>query len=69
MQKILRVKKGNFYDEQKLKKYLRQGWKIKSSTTLSGGWDPFKTCLFGCLFFPLALLGKKADTVEYILEK
>jgi len=65
-QKIIRVE-GNKTKE--LNYYLSNGWTIKSQTTISQGYSGSKTACLGCLFLPLALLGKKPDIIEYVLEK
>jgi len=33
------------------------------------GWSATKTCLLGCLFLPLALLGKKDNVIAVIMER
>lgn len=38
------------------------GWEIVNVTSNSGGWGCFNTLVLGCLFLPLALLGKRSDT-------
>lgn len=71
-QKIVKVRGSGFQrtlDESNLKDLLNQGWKIKSTSTHSGGYSPGKTCCLGACFLPLALLGKRADTTTYVLEK
>jgi hypothetical protein len=45
------------------------GWEIKSSESVKQGWDGGKTCLLGCLFLPLALLGKKDNVLQVIMER
>jgi len=65
-QKVIRVEGSN---RQELDYYLSQGWIIKNQTTISQGWAFGKTTCLGCLFLPLALLGRKPDIVEYILER
>jgi len=65
-QKVIRVEGKK---TQELDFYLLNGWTIKSQTTLSQGWAGGKTACLGCLFLPLALLGKKPDIIEYVIEK
>lgn len=48
---------------------LKQGWTIKHTNTQSQGYSTGKTCCLGACFLPLALLGKKQDKVDYIMEK
>lgn len=69
MQKIIRVESGNRSDKRKLNNLLAEGWHIKSQSNQGQGYSGSKTCCFGCLFLPLALLGKKNDVMEYVLEK
>ena len=52
-----------------LETHASQGWELKSKEVSPQGWDPGKTCLLGCLFLPLALLGKKKSIITIILEK
>lgn len=69
MQKVIRIASGDKKDKQRLEELLAEGWKIKSSTNQSQGYGLFKTCCLGFIFLPLALLGKKKDIMEYVLEK
>jgi hypothetical protein len=46
-----------------------EGWVIKSKEVHAQGWDGGKTCVLGCLFLPLALLGKKANVITVIMER
>ena len=68
-QKIVRVAQNNLWQKNNLTSLLNQGWQIKSSTNQSQGWDFGKTCCCGACFLPLALLGRKPDVIEYVLEK
>jgi hypothetical protein len=67
VQKIIRTTKGS--KDPQVKKLLHEGWVIKTSHVQAQGYAGGKTCCLGCLFFPLALLGKKKDVVEYVMEK
>ena len=49
--------------------YAQYGWEIKSKETIQQGWSFGKTCCLGILFLPLALLGKKSNTIQIILER
>jgi len=69
MQKIIKVESGNKADQKKLDDCLADGWEIKTTANQGQGFSFFKTCCLGFIFLPLALLGKKKDTMEYILEK
>lgn len=68
-QKIIRVQQSHRTQELALESLLNEGWTIKSSTNQSQGWSFGKTCCLGFIFLPLALLGKKRDIIEYVLEK
>ena len=46
-----------------------QGWELKSKKISQQGWDASKTACLGCLFFPLALLGKKNNIITVIMER
>jgi len=46
-----------------------QGWELKSKEVAQQGWDFGKTCCLGVLFFPLALLGKKPNVIQVIMER
>ena len=37
----------------------KKGWQVASTEVVEQGYGCLKTALLGCLFFPLALLGKK----------
>lgn len=67
MQKIIRTTKGA--DDPEIQRFLSEGWKITTTHTQSQGYSAGKTCCLGFIFLPLALLGKKKDAIEYILEK
>lgn len=45
------------------------GWEIKSKEVTQQGWDFGKTCCLGALFPPLALLGKKSNVIQVIMER
>lgn len=44
-----------------IKKMQRQGWEVVNSEVTNEGYGCLKTALLGCLFLPLALLGKKPN--------
>lgn len=46
-----------------------QGWRVHSKETSQQGYDAGKTCCLGCLFLPLALLGKKNSIITVIFER
>ena len=45
------------------------GWELKSKEVTQQGWDFGKTCCLGILFLPLALLGKKSNVIQVIMER
>ncbi len=68
-EKIVRINSKNKSDQRMLDDLVEQGWKVKHTNTQSQGYSFGKTCCLGFIFLPLALLGKKPDTAEYILER
>lgn len=44
-----------------IKKMEGQGWEVMSTEAVEQGYSGCKTCCLGCLFFPLALLGRKPE--------
>lgn len=46
-----------------------QGWRVHSKETSQQGYDAGKTCCLGCLFLPLALLGKSNNKITVIFER
>lgn len=46
-----------------------QGWELKSKEVAEQGWSFGKTCCLGILFLPLALLGKKSNVIQVIMER
>ena len=46
-----------------------QGWEIKSKEVTQQNWAFGKTCCLGALFLPLALLGKKPNVIQVIMER
>jgi len=50
-------------------KLANEGWEVKSKEVSSQGWDAGATCCLGCLFLPLALLGKKSNIITVIMER
>jgi len=43
-----------------------QGWEYVSSEVIDQGYGFFKTCFLGCLFLPLALLGRKRKHIKVV---
>lgn len=52
-----------------IKKMTARGWKVVSTAVDSRGYGCGKTVLYGCLFLPLALLGKKPNHYIVTFEK
>jgi len=46
-----------------------QGWEIKSKEVTQQGWGVGRTCCLGFLFLPLALLGKKSNVIQIVMER
>ena len=55
--------------EEQVNFYAKYGWELKSKETIQQGWSFGKTCCLGIIFLPLALLGKKSNTIQIILER
>lgn len=52
-----------------IKKMQRQGWTAVSTQAISQGYSGLKTCLLGCLFLPLALLGRKPEKYQVMYQR
>ncbi len=67
----------NFYDTAQGRKKLaseldrlaEEGWELKSKEVSHQGWSTGSTCCLGCIFLPLALLGKKDNIITIIMER
>ena len=64
--------KVEFYDSEKamqrgIRREQGRGWEVVSTEAVDEGYGCVKTAALGCLFLPLALLGKKPKRykVEY----
>ena len=55
--------------EQTIEDLASEGWVLKSKEISSQGWSCGSTCCWGCLFFPLALLGKKNNIIHITMER
>ena len=44
-----------------IKRMQKRGWDVVDTEAIPQGYSGCKTCLFGCLFLPLALLGRKPE--------
>ena len=45
------------------------GWEFVSSEEIDQGYGFFKTCFLGCLFLPLALLGRKRKHIKVVFKR
>ena len=52
-----------------IREWENAGWQVLSTTQLKQDYGCMKTCVLGCLFLPLALLGKKPDKYQVIYQK
>lgn len=66
---VVRIYKTRKEAEAAIKGATAHGWSVEDFQVhdLRKGWSFWKTCCLGCLFLPLALLGKKPDESEYIV--
>jgi hypothetical protein len=57
--------------ENGIRKLQNAGWTVINIQNVQQGYSCFKTCLFGLIFLPLALLGRKPEKylVTYQREK
>ena len=46
-----------------------QGWVLKNREVTQQGWSFGKTCYLGLIFLPLALLGKKDNVIQVVMER
>ena len=61
--------KGRQEMAQEIDLLSNQGWELKSKEVAEQGWAFGKTCCLGILFLPLALLGKKSNVIQVIMER
>ena len=66
---ILKVKRGDYWAERKLKTMMKKGWRIVSSTAPDQGRSLTKTVGLGLIFLPLDVFGRRKSVTEYVLEK
>jgi hypothetical protein len=52
-----------------IKKMERQGWSVLGTQAVDQGYGGLKTCLLGCLFLPLALLGRKPQKYQVTYQR
>ena len=53
------VYKSDVQMKQHMVAMQRAGWTVAATQAIDPGWGCLKTAILGCLFLPLALLGKK----------
>lgn len=53
----------------KINDLAKDGWELKSKETTTQGWNVGKTFWLGFLFLPLALLGKKKNLIQVVMER
>lgn len=46
-----------------------EGWEIQSKEVVSQGFSFGKICCLGCIFIPLALLGRKENSIHVIFQR
>lgn len=46
-----------------------EGWEIQSKEVVAQGFSFGKTCCLGCIFLPLALLGRKENSIHVIFQR
>ena len=46
-----------------------EGWEIQSKEVVQQGFSFGKTCCLGCIFLPLALLGRKDNSIQVIFQR
>lgn len=60
----------NKRDLQKgMKKMQDAGWSVINVQNVQQGYGCFKTCLFGLIFLPLALLGRKPEKYQVTYQR
>jgi hypothetical protein len=55
--------------KSKISKLEADGWVVKSYDEVGQGFDASATCCLGCLFLPLALLGRKPNKPRVVMTK
>lgn len=52
-----------------IERFGNEGWEIQSKEVVSQGFSFGKTCCLGCIFLSLALLGRKENSIQLILQR
>ena len=61
--------KNSWEMDKVTKKMAEAGWRVVSVQTIDQGYSGAKTCCLGCLFLPLALLGKKPQLRQVLYQR
>ncbi len=61
--------KGRLEMAESIDELSGDGWTLKSREVTPQNWSFGKTCCLGCIFLPLALLGKKKNIITVIMER
>ena len=61
--------RGHQQMAEDIEKFGNEGWEIQSKEVVSQGFSFGKTCCLGCIFFPLALLGRKDNSIQVIIQR
>jgi hypothetical protein len=52
-----------------INKWQKAGWTVVSTEVVPQGFGAAKTCCLGCLFLPLALLGRKPEQYKVMYQR
>lgn len=68
------IMKVEYYDSDSamkrgMERMQRHGWEVVSTETTNEGYSCLKTAVLGCLFLPLALLGKKPQRYKVVYRR
>ncbi len=73
MDKKYEVKTIKYNNERAMtqgkKNMISKGWEVVETVTINGRYGCFNTACLGCLFLPLALLGKSSDSYQVTYRK
>jgi hypothetical protein len=66
--------KVEFYDNRQamqngIKAMQNKGWTVVNTQVVPQGYGFLKTCCLGCLFLPLALLGRKPEKYQVTYQR
>jgi len=60
---------GQRHMQRDINELASEGWVVASTQVSSEGYAAGKTCCLGCLFLPLALLGRKPNSIQVMFER